>query len=254
MSLRTVAATRYVTPLREGGSVPAIVEADDQGTYVLKFRAAAQGKKALVADLIGCELARAVGLPVPEVVLITLDPVLGRSEPDPELAGPLKQSGGINFGIDFLPGAIGYEPVLNPPTAELASQLVWFDALIANVDRTPRNPNLLWWGKRMWLIDHGAAIYPHHNWAAFATQAETPFARVRDHVLLRWASAIAEVDDALAAKLPDTTIAAILASVPNEWLDSDGDPAAARDAYREFFVRRLAARARFVEEAIRARS
>lgn len=254
MSLRTVAATRYVTPLREGGSVPAIVEADDQGTYVLKFRAAAQGKKALVADLIGCEIARALELPVPEVVLLTLDPVLGRSEPDPELAAPLKQSGGINFGIDFLPGAIGYEPILNPPTAELASQLVWFDALIANVDRTPRNPNLLWWGKRMWLIDHGAAIYPHHNWAAFVTQAETPFARVRDHVLLRWASALAEVDEALAAKLPETKIAAILASVPNEWLDSDGDPTAARAAYHEFFMRRLAARAAFVGEAIRARA
>ena len=159
--LRTVTATRYVTPLREGGSLPGIVEADDDGLYVLKFRGAGQGPKALAAEIVGGELARALGLPVPELVLIELDPALGNAEPDPEIQELIAASAGINLGVDFLPGSLPYDPS-RPPDAELAADVVWLDALITNVDRTPRNPNLLRWHTNLYLIDHGAALYAFH--------------------------------------------------------------------------------------------
>jgi len=251
--LRTVAATRYVTPLREGGSVPAIVEADDCGTYVLKFRAAAQGAKALVAELIGGEIARALGLPMPELVLVDLDPVLGRAEPDPELQGPLRASAGLNLALDYLPGALAFDAAQGATLApSLASQIVWFDGLVANVDRTARNPNLLWWHKELYLIDHGAALYFHHDWAAFAASSRDRFARIRDHVLLPFARELGAVDAALAARLDEATLRAIVALVPDDWLGSDGDAAAARAAYVAWLGARLQAPRAFAGEAAHA--
>ncbi len=164
MSLRTVMATRYVTPLREGGSLPAIVEADDDGLYVLKFRGAGQGPKALIAELVAGEIARAAGLPVPEIVFIELDPELARTEPDPEIQDLIRASAGLNLALDYLPGAVTFDPVAEKPEAALASAVVWFDAYVTNVDRTPRNTNMLIWHRRLWLIDHGATLYFHHTW------------------------------------------------------------------------------------------
>jgi hypothetical protein len=247
--LRTVAATRYVTPLREGGSVPAIIEADDLGTYVLKFRAAAQGAKALVAELIAGELARALGLPIPELVLVELDPVLGRSEPDPELQTPLRASAGLNLALDYLPGALAYDPALDPPDARLASQIVWFDALVANVDRTARNTNLLRWHRQLYLIDHGAALSFQHDWPELLPRSRSRFAAIRDHVLLPYARELEAADAALAPLLDAARVREIIAAVPDAWLESDGPAAAARQAYAEFFARRLAAPRAFVEEA-----
>jgi hypothetical protein len=252
--LRVVAATRYVTPLREGGSVPAIIEADDCGTYVLKFRGAAQGPKALVAEVICAEMARAYGLPIPEPVLVEVDPILGRSEPDPELQAPLKASGGLNFGIDFLPGAIAFDPALAAPAASLASQIVWFDALTANVDRTARNTNLLLWHKQLYLIDHGAALFYQHDWAAFVGRSGSRFAQIRDHVLLPQAGELLAADAALAPQLDRARLREIVASVPEAWLTSDGPVDAAREAYVSFLWQRLQAPRAFVEEAIDARA
>ncbi len=187
--LRTVTATRYVTPLREGGSLPAIVEADDDGLYVLKFHGAGQGPKALAAEIVAGELARGLGLPVPELVLIELDPALGAAEPDPEIQDLITASAGINLGVDFLPGSLPYDPT-DPPEATLAADVVWLDALVTNVDRTPRNPNLLRWHGNLWLIDHGAALYAFHGPDPLS-RARNSFPAIRDHVLLPAAGPIA---------------------------------------------------------------
>jgi hypothetical protein len=255
--LRTVAATRYVTPLREGGSLPGLVEADDDGLYVLKFRGAGQGPKALVAELLVGELARAVGLTVPEIVLVDLDPVLGDAEPDPEIHALVRSSAGINVGLDFLPGALAFSPAAGPiPAGELAAAVVWLDAFAMNPDRTLRNPNLLTWHGRLWLIDHGAALYVHHTWRDPATHARGAFARIRDHILLPYASSIGEVDARLAPQLGDGVIERIVELVPAEWLEDDpriGDAAAQRAAYVTYLHRRLEPPRRFVEEAERAR-
>ncbi len=197
--LRTVTATRYVTPLREGGSLPAIVEADDDGLYVLKFRGAGQGPKALAAEVVVGELARSLGLPVPELVLIELDPELARAEPDPEIQDLIRASAGVNLGLDYLPGSLAYSPA-DPPDPELAANVVWLDALVENVDRTPRNPNLLRWHGRLFLIDHGAALYVHHGAGDPLAQAGRPFPAIRDHVLLPAAGSIAEADARLAPR------------------------------------------------------
>ena len=196
--LRTVTATRYVTPLREGGSLPAIVEADDDGLYVLKFRGAGQGPKALAAEIVAGELARDLGLPVPELVLIEVDPALGAAEPDPEIQELINASAGINLGVDFLPGSLPYDPT-DPPDADLAADVVWLDALITNVDRTPRNPNLLRWHRNLWLIDHGASLYAFHGPDPLA-RARGAFPAIRDHVLLPAASSIAAADERLAGQ------------------------------------------------------
>jgi hypothetical protein len=221
--LRTITATRYVTPLREGGSLPAIVEADDLGTYVLKFRGAGQGRKALVAELVAGEIARRLDLLVPEVVLAYLAPELGRSEPDPEIQDLLKGSTGLNLALDYLPGSLGFDPLVEPPDSGLASRIVWFDALVTNVDRTPRNTNLLLWHNRLWLIDHGASLYFHHNWPArdgkvLEAASRRPFAAVRDHVLLPFAASISEADAALAPRLVPEVLRAIVDMIPEEWL------------------------------------
>ena len=193
MPVRTVEATRYVTPLREGGSVPAIVEASDDGLYVLKFRGAAQGPRSLVAELVTGEIGRALGLPVPEIVLVELDPVLAKAEPDPEIQELIEKSGGLNLGLDFLPGSLAFAPAAPPElTPELAALVVWFDAFTLNVDRTPRNPNLLAWHRKLWLIDHGASLYFHHNWADAERVAHSSFQLVREHVLLPFAGSITE--------------------------------------------------------------
>jgi hypothetical protein len=218
LSLRTVTATRYVTPLREGGSMPGLVEGDDDGLYVLKFRGAGQGPGALAAEVIAGELARALGLPVPEIVLLDLDPALGRAEPDPEIQDLIAASGGLNVGLDFLPGALPFDGDVDPV---LAADVVWFDALVTNVDRTPRNPNLLAWHGDLWLIDHGAALYHQHGADALAPLARRPFPAIRDHVLLPCAGSIAEADARLAPRIGDGLLEAIVGAVPAAWLGGE---------------------------------
>ena len=260
MPLRTVVVTRYVTPLREGGSVPAIVEADDDGMYVLKFRGAGQGPKALVAEIIAGEIGRAAGLPVPEIVLIELDPDLARTEPDPELSKPLEESAGLNLGLDFLPGSIAFDPVVGPaPTAGLASHIVLFDAFVTNVDRTPRNPNLLSWHSRLWLIDHGACLYFHHGWSA-ATALEghlDPFSEVRHHVLLPWATKLDEALEHLQAVLTEPVIERVVRELPADWLGADHefpDEDSRRRAYLAWLSARMTAMTHVLEEAKRGRA
>ncbi len=243
-----MAARRYVTPLREGGSLPAIVEADDLGTYVLKFRGAGQGPKALIAEVVAGEIGRALGLAVPDIVLMELDPVLGRSEPDYEIRSLLKASGGLNLAIDYLPGSIAFDPAGARPDPGLAARIVWFDALVTNVDRTARNTNLLWWHGRLHLIDHGAALYFQHQGSAGLTKSRAPFPQIREHVLLPFAGELAEADAELAPRLTPEVIRDVVGLVPAEWF---GEPP--RDAYVEFLTQRLAAPRDFVEEAARAR-
>ncbi len=218
MQLRTVTATRYVTPLREGGSLPAVIEADDDGMYVLKFRGAGQGAKALIAELIGGELARAAGLAVPEIVFVELDAQLARTEPDAEIQDLIRASAGLNLALDYLPGAVGFDPLAQQPDAELASSIVWFDAYVSNLDRTARNTNMLMWHRRLWLIDHGAALYFHHDWNDHLARSTSPFPLIKDHVLLRFASALADVDARMVARLTPEGIAGIVELIPDEWL------------------------------------
>ncbi len=255
--MRTVTAARYVTPLREGGSLPAIIEADDDGLYVLKFRGAGQGPKALIAELICGELARATGLRVPEIVLVDLDPELARTEPDPEIQELIRASTGLNLALDYLPGSITFDPVSYQPDALEASSIVWFDACVTNIDRTVRNTNLLVWHRHLWLIDHGAALYFHHAWDTGQDRSDSPFAMIRDHVLLRQAARLPEVDRSFKAKLRRDEIARIVALVPAEWLAA-AQPERAVEQHRvdyvEYLTRRLAASSKFVEEAERARA
>jgi hypothetical protein len=254
--LRTILVDRYVTPLREGGSLPAVVEADDCGLYVLKFSGAGQGTKALLAELVCGEIARTLGLPVPEIVLAELDVELARTEADPEIQELLRASAGLNLALDFLPGSLNFDPAVEKIDADLASRVVWFDAFISNVDRTARNTNLLIWHRRLWLIDHGAALYFHHGWDGSAANAGRPFERIRDHVLLPRAGKIAEVDDDLAARLNAMVFEDILAQVPDAWLaGNEGvDPVQRRRDYVDYFMARLQQRQGFVTEAIRARA
>ena len=256
--MRRATATRYVTALREGGSLPAIFEAEDSGLYVVKFRAAGQGPKALVAEVIAAGLARAAGLRVPELVAIEVDPALGRNEPDGEIRDLLKASAGLNLGLDYLPGSITFDPVAGPaPSAEEASAVVWIDAFLTNVDRTPRNANLLTWHRQLWLIDHGAALYFQHAWDGREDKARLPFPLIRDHVLLPLATRLAEVGAGLAERLAGGVIRAAVEEVPDEFLAGDarfGSAAEARAAYAGHLERRLAAAPLFLEEALRARA
>jgi hypothetical protein len=257
VNLRTVSATRYITPLREGGSLPAIVEADDAGMYVLKFRGAGQGVKVLIAELIVGELARAAGLPIPEIVLIELDGDLARTEPDAEIQQLIRQSAGLNLALDYLPGSVTFDPLVDQPDAMLASSIVWLDAFTSNVDRTARNANMLMWHQKLWLIDHGAALYFHHGWTEGADRSASPFPAIKDHILLKFADALEEADAAMAARLTRELVNEIVALVPEAWLAADAafaTPAKARDAYVQHLTRRLQAPRAFVEEARRARS
>jgi len=257
MKLRTVNATRYVTPLREGGSLPAIVEADDAGMYVLKFRGAGQGAKVLVAEIIVGEIARAAGLPMPEIVLIELESDLARTEPDAEIQQLIRASAGLNLAFDYLPGSVTFDPVADQPDALLASCIVWLDAYCSNVDRTPRNANMLMWHRKLWLIDHGAALYFHHGWGDGADRSANAFAPIKDHILLKFAGALDAADAAMSAQITPALIQDIVAMVPDDWLAGDRSfamPAHARDAYVQHLTRRLDAPRAFLEEAKRARS
>lgn len=248
----TIRATRYVLPLREGGSLPALMEASDDGLYVVKFRGAGQGPKALVAELIAGELARRLGLLVPEIAFVLVDPVLGRAEPDPEIQDLIAASAGLNLGLDFLPGALPFEPAAGLPLdPAIAAAVVWFDALVTNVDRTPRNPNLLVWHERLWLIDHGAALHVHHQTWDMAPLAGRPFEAIRDHVLLPCAGSISEADARLAGVLDRSVLEEVAALVPDEWLDEE--PEARRAAYVDYLSARLEAPREFAMEAERAR-
>lgn len=256
--MRTVVATRYVTPLREGGSLPAVVEGDDQGLYVAKFRGAGHGAKALIAELLAGELARAAGLRVPEIVLLEVDAALGRNERDDEIRDLLRGSVGTNLGLDFLPGSVTFDPATDPaPDAGEASAVVWFDAFVKNQDRTPRNPNLLAWHHRLWLIDHGSSLHFHHAWDGAETWTLSPFAGVKDHVLLPWASRLGDAGERLAGRLGARAFESALAEVPDAWLEGEPRFTGPRDhraAYLRLLERRLAAAPRFLEEAERARA
>ncbi len=257
MNLRTVTATRYVTPLREGGSLPAIIEADDDGMYVLKFRGAGQGPKALIAELVAGELARAAGLPVPEIVFVELDPELARTEPDPEIQDLIRASAGLNLALDYLPGSATFDPVVDKLDAELASSIVWFDAYVTNVDRTARNTNMLMWHRRLWLIDHGAALYFHHRWENYLERSRAPFPLIKDHVLLRFAATLEEADSKMAARVMPDIIDSIVKLIPDAWLVGDssfGGSSQHRDAYSKYLLGRLEPPRVFLKEAIDARS
>jgi hypothetical protein len=234
-----VTVTRYVTPLREGGSLPAIVEADNLGTYVTKFRGAGQGPLALVAEIIAGELARHLGLRTPELVLAELDPRIPGSEPDPEIQDLLRASEGLNLGVDFLPGSVGFDPLGWTADCDFASQVLWFDALVHNVDRTWRNPNLLVWHRNIWLIDHGAALYFHHNWPT--ADPERPF-DARDHVLAERATALRQAHAALAPRITEPLLAEVTGLVPPAWFGDRGAGA---------YVTHLLQRAPVVPEVIR---
>ncbi|WP_348652642.1 HipA family kinase [Streptomyces sp. WMMC500] len=246
--LREVTATRYVTPLREGGSLPGVVEADDLGTYVMKFTGAGQGRKALVAEVISGVLARRLGLRVPELVGLQLDPVIGRAEPDEEVQALLKASGGLNLGMDFLPGSLGFDPLAFRVDAAEAGRVVWFDALVGNVDRSWRNPNMLVWHGDLWLIDHGATLIWHHNWPSAEAAADKPY-DASDHALAAFGPDVAAAAAELAPRVTAELLAEAVAEVPEEWLDGEpgfGSPAEVRAAY----VGTLAARAPRVHERI----
>ena len=259
MPIRTVTATRYVTPLREGGSLPAVIEADDDGLYVVKFRGAGQGTKALIAELVAGGLARAAGLPIPEIVFVELDGELGRSEPDAEIQDLIRASVGLNLGLDYLPGSVTFDPLAEQVDAELASAIVWFDAFVTNVDRTPRNANLLVWHRALRLIDHGAALYFHHQWGNHLENSRKAFPLIGDHVLLPYATALEAADAKSTAALTPAVISAVVATIPDDWL-VDHPLFTGRDAkdlqraaYENTLVARLQPPRAFVEEAIRAR-
>jgi hypothetical protein len=245
-----VRVTRYVTPLREGGSLPAIVEADDDGLYVLKFRGAGQGPLALVAELVSGEIGRRLELRVPELVFMDLTECIGKNEPDAEIRELLLKSVGLNLGVDYLPGATMFEVAAKDTVdASTASKAVWFDSLTMNIDRTARNPNLLWWHKQLYFIDHGASLYFQHDWRDPALAAAKGFPAIKEHVLLRWASELKGVDGELRAKLDDAAIGEITSLIPDEWLRGIEGPSP--EGYAEFFRSRLA-RSQFVEDAVRA--
>ncbi len=257
VNVRTVTASRYVTPLREGGSLPAIIEADDDGLYVLKFRGAGQGPKALIAELLAGEIGRVAGLPVPEIVFAELPAELARTEPDAEIQGLISASAGLNVALDYLPGSVTFDPLIFVPDAQLASAIVWFDAFVCNVDRTARNVNMLIWHRRLWLIDHGAALYFHHAWNSRDQHATKPFTLIKDHALLKYSSALAEVDAQMAALLTADRLASIVHLIPDSWLADDPGVAgihAQREAYLNYFILRLQSSDVFLQEAIRARS
>jgi hypothetical protein len=256
--LRRVLAVRYVLPLREGGSLPALVEADDQRLYVLKFRGAGQGPRTLVAEILAGQLARAGGLKVPELVLIDVEPALGRTEPDPEIQHLVNASAGLNLGLAYLPGAVMFDPGASPrPDVSLASALVWTDSYLSNVDRTARNPNLLVWRGDLVLIDQGSALYWHHDWDPTHDRSGDPFPFIRDHVLLRWAAELEEADAVLRETLHDALLATVVEQLPDDWLAGQAPfPTASqhRAGYLEYLRQRRDHSAAFLREAMDARA
>ncbi|MFI1568450.1 HipA family kinase [Streptomyces sp. NPDC020490] len=246
--LKEVSATRYITPLREGGSLPGLVEADDFGTYVMKFTGAGQGRKTLVAEVVCGELARRLGLRTPRLVTISLDPVLGLGEPDQQVQDLLRSSGGTNLGMDFLSGALGFDPLAFAVSAEEAGRIVWFDALVNNVDRSWRNPNLLMWHGELWLIDHGATMIWHHNWPAADAPAARPY-DARDHALARFRPDVAGAAADLAPRVTEDLLAEVTAEIPDAWL-ADEPGFADPDELRRAYARPLLARAAVVHERV----
>ncbi|MCC8188690.1 MAG: aminotransferase class I and II [Bacteroides sp.] len=255
MELRTVNVTRYITPLREGGSLPALAEADDGFKYVLKFRGAGHGTRALIADLIGAEIARLLGLRVPELVFLMLDEAFGQTEGDEEIQDLLQGSRGRNLGLHYLSGAVTFDPVVNNVDAETASRIVWLDALIMNIDRTVKNTNMLIWHKELWLIDHGSSLYFHYNWEDWRQKIASPFANIRDHVLLPYADLLEETDQWARTRITPEKIEEIVQLIPDDWLNTEETqtPEEMRTVYREFLTGRLSASDIFIKEAIHAR-
>ncbi len=256
IDIRTVDVIQYLKPLREGGSLPAIVKADDDFLYVLKFRGAGQGKKALIAELLGGELARAIGLKVPELVFMNLDDSFSKTEPDEEIQDLLKFSVGLNLGLHFLSSAITYDPLVTEIDAVTASKIVVLDSVISNIDRTAKNTNLLQWNKELWVIDNGASFYFHHNWATWENHLTRTFPLVKDHVLLAQATALSEAAAAISQSLTTAVIDEIIALIPEEWLQSDSDdlsPQEMRDAYKRFISTKLSKIDSLVKEAEDAR-
>lgn len=256
LKLRTVNVTRYIAPLREGGSLPALAGADDDFNYVLKFRGAGHGTKALIAELLGGEIARALGLSVPELVFANLDEAFGRTEADEEIQDLLQASKGLNLALHYLQGAINFDPVVTTVNSRLASQIVWLDAYITNVDRTFRNTNMLMWHKELWLIDHGASLYFHHSFTDPEGHAKSPFALIKDHVLLPQATEIEQVDTDFKAVLTEDKIRAIVGLLPDSWLQWEGleqQPEEVREIYISFLITRLKNSQTFVNQAQHAR-
>ncbi|UQD57305.1 HipA family kinase [Flavobacterium sp. K5-23] len=256
LNLRTVNVTRYITPLREGGSLPALAEADDDFKYVLKFKGAGHGVKALIAELIGGEIARALGLKMPELVYANLDEAFGRTEADEEIQDLLQGSQGMNLALHFLSGAINFDPVVKTVEPALASQIVWLDAFITNVDRTFRNTNMLLWKKELWLIDHGACLYFHHSWSNWEKHAQSPFALIKDHVLLPQAALLKETDVLFKELLTPELLLEIVALIPDEWLQWEEVEATTeelRNVYLQFLLTRLNHSEIFIKEAQNAR-
>jgi hypothetical protein len=246
---------RYITPLREGGSLPAIAEADDNFLYVLKFRGAGQGARSLIAELVGGEIARALGLRVPEIVFAQLDSAFGRTEPDEEIQDLLKASVGLNLGLHFLSGAISFDPLVTPVNAHLASEIVWLDCFLTNVDRTSNNTNMLVWNKEIWLIDHGASLYFHYSPENWELKAETPFSQVKNHALLPYASRLDEADEKFQSLLTSGRLKDIIHLIPEEWLKESGQSASeTRDIYLRFLEIRLASSKIFIKEVQNARA
>lgn len=256
--LRTVVATRYITPLREGGSLPALIEADDGERYVIKFSGAGQGVKALVAELIAGEIGRVLGLPIPELVFIELETGFGLNEPHEEIQDLLRASVGLNLGVRYLPSAFAYNPLMEPPPDPgFASEIVWFDAYTTNVDRTPRNVNMLIWQDRLWLIDHGAALYFHHDWNNYLARSQSPFSLIKQHTLLVHASDLPGANARLSPRLNEAILSEIVGWVPDIWLGDEPqfeDVAGHRAGYVNYLSSRLAASEVFVKEAIHART
>lgn len=255
--IRTINVARYVTPLREGGSLPAIAEGDDGFLYALKFKGAGQGIKALVAEFIGGEIARVLGLKIPEIVFAHLDEAFGRTEPDEEIQDLLKASQGLNIALHYLSGAISFDPAVTKVEPMLASKIVWLDAFLMNMDRTARNVNMLMWYKELWLIDHGASLYFHHNWSGWSTQAKSPFALIKDHVLLRDAAMLTAADEECRALLNDSILNNIVEALPPEWLayeETEGDVAETKRVYHHFLRDRFQHTSIFLNQAIHARA
>jgi hypothetical protein len=259
-AIRTVNVTRYIQPLREGGSLPALAEADDDFKYVLKFRGTGHGVKTLIAEYIGGEIARVLGLKVPELVFANLDEAFGRTEGDEEIQDLLKASQGLNLGLHFLSGAISYDPVVSKVGARLASQIVWLDYFITNVDRTFRNTNLLLWNKELWLIDHGSCLYFQYSWTNWKEKATGLFSFGKDHVLLPQASRLAEVNSEFKELLTEKILRSIINNIPAEWLppsargwDGKESDSEIREVYFQFLVRRLHYSDIFTKEATDAR-
>lgn len=254
--LRTVNVTRYIQPLREGGSLPALAEADDDFKYVLKFKGNGHGVKALIADLIGGEIAHFLGFKIPELVFANLDEAFGRTEADEEIQDLLQGSQGLNLALHFLSGAITFDPAVTTVDAKLASKIVWLDAFITNMDRTSKNTNMLMWQKDLWLIDHGACLYFHHSWTNWETHAKSPFALIKDHVLLPQASLLTAVNSEFKQLLTESKIREIVALIPDEWLHWEGTedtPEALREVYAQFLLTRLNHSETFTKEAQNAR-